>query len=457
MAFSLSMNASEIDKTLVESRRLLDSDPATKQYVDEKVANAGGSADLSEILEETEATTWTTKGEEAAIIVPMYDGGTVSLYKMPSAVGTVLPQEIEVTTKEVYDDGYVNEDVYLTEAHEAFRGEGVTLFDLQPVGIIAVVTKAGTVDFTDAQVEIPEPGVYFYDKRSWENPIEGVQYATMKFTTPYSEVRLKESILPATAATKQYVDDSKAELLDITETDTWTTEGKTAAFSVDLGGASASVYSMPEQIKPLLSVPVSVNIAAGSDGVELPATLAETAINECVTEYRCNDPQVNIYYASQACSVELDGMVLNFPSAGLFYLDVIGLSGGVIITFTFASPYTVQKLKEDLLPESVKGGSGGVVYVTVEANAETGEITGCGMFFPEIKEAYEEGKAIMATLPFVADPTILPLTAIDVNAEVAYFSAALVVSGYPYFLHVDVGTSISGTSLGVTMLATTTP
>lgn len=43
MAFNLSMSASDIDKTLVESRQLLDSDPATKQYVDEAVANAGGS------------------------------------------------------------------------------------------------------------------------------------------------------------------------------------------------------------------------------------------------------------------------------------------------------------------------------------------------------------------------------------------------------------------------------
>ena len=36
MAFNLSMNASDIDKTLVESRQLLDSEPATKQYVDER-------------------------------------------------------------------------------------------------------------------------------------------------------------------------------------------------------------------------------------------------------------------------------------------------------------------------------------------------------------------------------------------------------------------------------------
>lgn len=36
MAFNLSMNASDIDKTLVESRQFLDSEPATKQYVDEK-------------------------------------------------------------------------------------------------------------------------------------------------------------------------------------------------------------------------------------------------------------------------------------------------------------------------------------------------------------------------------------------------------------------------------------
>lgn len=452
MAFNLSMNASDIDKTLVESRQLLDSEPATKQYVDEKVANAGGSADLSEILDEAEADTWTTKGEEAAIIVPMYDGGTVSLYKMPSAVGTVLPQEIEVTTKEVYDDGYVNEDVYLTEAHEAFRGEGVTLFDLQPVGIIAVVTKAGTVDFTDAQVEISEPGVYFYDKRSWENPIEGVQYATMKFTTPYSEVRLKESILPDTAATKQYVDEKatweampdKPTIFEGSDTLTWDgdTTGKV--------NANGFAYKVSDVVPALSDFANGGTFAySGADSGSVSFTSAD------ILDFG----NALVHSVGLFLVVLEDNSIVNdfvYPEKGIYFISDGGVYGSAL-TIPGYTGFGKEVIDPDYLPDSVKGGSGGVVYVTVETNEDGTEITNCSMFFPEIKAAYEAGKAIMAVLPFGDDHTILPLTAVGASSGLVDFSATLVVSGYPYFYYARIGASTSDTSIGLAMLATTTP
>lgn len=277
MAFNLSMNASEIDKTLVESRRLLDSDPATKQYVDEKA-------------------TWEDMPDKP-------------FGEQPTG-GDTLTWDGDTTGRDVFE------------------------------------------------------GVYF----------------KVSDTTPtITDFSVGANLVLHNGAS-----------ISLAATD-----------CVDEGGA----------------------IVVGVYGFSVP--------NEVASDYGLspgfylrNDG--NIYVAS----ITIPGYT-GFPS--------------------------VKTIDEKFLPESVKGGSGGVVYVTVETNEDGTEITNCSMFFPEIKAAYEAGKAIMAVLPFGDDHTILPLTAVGASSGLVDFSATLVVSGYPYFYYARIGASTSDTSIGLAMLATTTP
>lgn len=184
---------------------------------------------LSEILDESQTDTWSTEGQTPVF----YYGSDMPVYKVPDSIKAVLLDGVINGVIEFDDSGErASESFQLPELYalnmdgdngvvgyfEDAQGAGVPQFLYVPSPQTIMV---GAYDF-----EFTEAGLYHFAGKMQLYIMSGLSNVeeTLSLPASYAVQKLKEELLPDTAATKQYVDNNIAAItpfiITVTQTNT---------------------------------------------------------------------------------------------------------------------------------------------------------------------------------------------------------------------------------------------
>lgn len=369
---------------------------ATKEYVDQKLEEGGG-ADLSEILEEVDVgTVWESDGQT----VEFETAGGVPVYKLPNSIAPLLTQTVKFT------GGVISSSGDKVTAHEREKvppanniSAVATSYDLgSSCGLFVVVSEDASVTIDSSSNGINEEtfemkqGVYFFGVYSlyWHQRGKTAWYA-LQFADSYTAEKLKPAYLPSTAATKQYVDE-KATWENLKGKPTIFEGGDTLTWDGDTTGkvnANGFAYKVSDVVPALSDFANGGTFAySGADSGSVSFTSAD------ILDFG----NALVHSVGMFLVVLEDNSIVNdfvYPEKGIYFISDGGVYGSAL-TIPGYTGFDKEVIDPDYLPESVKGGSGGVVYVnftTTDGNNYTSDKT-----FAEVDALISAGQMVIGTV-----------------------------------------------------------